>query len=153
MEMSWKRSSSFTRTIIPKTMTAQEVIDFINVTRNGIVATIRKDGSPHTAWNPVAYVEDKLYTYADPNSVCYRNLHRDGRVSVAIALGSKAVFVEGEAKEVGQVSKMIDTLLAKILSEVKDWIPKSSVTYVSLAECQASIFEIKITKILSYKGG
>ncbi|MGI0079102.1 MAG: pyridoxamine 5'-phosphate oxidase family protein [Nitrososphaerales archaeon] len=151
MEESLKRSSSFTRIIMPETMTPKEVIDFINATRNGIIATVRKDGSPHAAWNPVAYVEDKLYTYADPHSVCYSNLRRDGRVSVAIASGDKAVFMEGEADEVGQVSKLIDTLLSKILSQVKDWIPMSSYNYASLGECQASIFEIRLAKILSYK--
>ncbi len=153
LDGSLKKSSSFTRTIMPTTMNAEEVVDFINQqVKDGVVATVRSDGSPHTAWNPVAYVEGKLYTYADPQSVCYKNLHRDGRVSFATTSGGKAVYLEGEAKEVGRVCEMVDSLLARILSEVKDWIPKSSFNYASLAECQASIFEMKITKILSYKG-
>ena len=80
-------------------MTADEVVPFINGERNAIIATVRKDGSPHSAWNPIAYVENKLYTYADPHSVCYTNLQRDGRVALAITSGGKAVFIEGEAKK------------------------------------------------------
>ena len=146
------RASSFTRIIMPSTLTAGEVIDFMNEKENAaIIATVRRDGSPHTAWNPIAYVEGKLYTYADPHSVCYKNLKRDGRVSVVITAGSKAVFIQGEGKEVGQVNKLIDTLLERILSVVKGWIPPSSYNYSSLAECEASIFEIKMSKIITYK--
>ena len=152
LEDSLKRTSSFTRTIMPRTMTAEEVIGFVNEKKNAaIIATVRKDGSPHTAWNPIAYVDGKLYTYADPHSTCYKNLKREGRVSVAVTGGSKAVFIQGEAEEAGQVSKMIDTLLARILSVVKGWIPASSYNYASLADCQASIFEIKMAKIITYK--
>ncbi len=152
LDDSLRKSNSFTRTIMPKTLTASEVVSFINGNRNAIIATARKDGSPHTAWNPVAYVDKKLYTYADPSSRAYKNFQRDGRVALAITSGDNAVFIEGKAAKVGEVSKMIDTLLAKIRSVVKNWIPDSSFNYGSLAECQASIFEIKIHKILSYKG-
>ena len=136
---------------MPKSMTAQEVVAFVNEERNAIIATTKKDGSPHTAWNPVAYVDDKLYFYSDPHSLCYRNLVRDGRVSMAIASGNRAVFVEGDSNEVGKVNALVDTVMATIFSNVESWIPKSSYNYSSLAECQASIFEIRIAKILTYK--
>jgi uncharacterized pyridoxamine 5'-phosphate oxidase family protein len=151
IEQSQSGSTSFTKTIMPKTMNAEEIIAFINRQKNAIIATTRKNGFPHTAWNPVAYVNQKLYTYADPNSVFFKNLNRDGRVSLAIASGSRALFIEGRAEEVGKISNLIDSLLAKILSEVKGWIPESSYNYSSLRECQASIMEIKMSKILSYK--
>lgn len=151
MEESRRRSSIFTKTIMPKSMAAEEVISFINEESSGIVATTRKDGSPHVAWNPLAYADDKLYTYADPHSVCYRNLSRDRRVSVAIISRDRAVFVDGEAEEVGRVSKLVDTLLATILSVAKNWIPQSSYNYASLAECQASVFEIRMTRVLSWR--
>jgi hypothetical protein len=63
LDQSARRASSFTRTIMPKSMTAQEVVGFVNEERNAIIATTKKDGSPHTAWNPVAYVDNKLYFY------------------------------------------------------------------------------------------
>jgi uncharacterized pyridoxamine 5'-phosphate oxidase family protein len=151
LDQSSRRASAFTRTIMPKSMTAQEVVDFVNEERNGIIATMKKDGSPHTAWNPVAYVDDKLYFYSDPRSLCYRNLIRDGRLSMAIASGNRAVFVEGGSKEVGQVRALVDTVMTRIFSNVNDWIPKSSYNYSSLAECEASIFETKMAKILTYK--
>jgi Pyridoxamine 5'-phosphate oxidase len=151
LDQSARRASSFTRTIMPKSMTAQEVVGFVNEERNAIIATTKKDGSPHTAWNPVAYVDNKLYFYSDPHSLCYRNLVRDQRISMAIASGNRAVFVEGEGKEVGQVRQLVDTVLARILSVADRWIPASSYNYSSLAECEASIFEIKIVKVLTYK--
>ena len=151
MEKSRGRSTGFTKTIMPKSMTADEVIRLINEKPGAIVATVRKDGSPHTAWNALAYVDDRLYTYAHPHSVCYRNLKRDRRVSAAVISGDKAVFMDGEANEVGQVSKLFDTLLARILSVAKNWMPERGYNYTSLRECQGSIFEVTITRILSWK--
>jgi hypothetical protein len=133
-------------------MTAEEVISLVNDRSSAaIIATIRGDGSPHTAWNPIAYVDGSLYTYSDPHSVCYKNLKRDGRLSVAITGGDKAVFIQGTAKETGRVNELIDTLLARIFSVVKGWIPSSSYNYASLADCQASIFAIRMVKIITYK--
>lgn len=84
---------------MPGTMTADEVIEFVNGQRNTIIATVRKNGAPHTAWNPVVFVDDALYAYADPASVCYRNLVRSRRVSLAVASGNRAIFIEGIAEE------------------------------------------------------
>lgn len=89
MDSSLDHSSTFTKTIMPKTMKAREAIDFINEQKSGVFATVRKDKSPHAAWNPAAFVSGKHYTYADPHSVFYKNLKRDRRVSVAITSGSK----------------------------------------------------------------
>ena len=136
---------------MPKSMTAQEAVAFVNEERNAIIATTKKDGSPHTAWNPVAYVDERLYFYSDPRSLCYRNLVRDGRLSIAIASGNRALFVEGDSEAVGQVKTLVDTVMARIFSACEGWIPKSSYNYSSLAECQASIFEVKMTKVLTYK--
>ncbi len=82
----------------------------------------------------------------------YKNAKRGGQVAIAVTSGDKAVFIEGRTVEVAKVNKVIDTLLSKIRSTVKDWIPDSSYNYASLEECQASIFEINIGRILSYKG-
>ncbi|HKW05622.1 MAG TPA: pyridoxamine 5'-phosphate oxidase family protein [Nitrososphaerales archaeon] len=136
---------------MPGTMTAEEVIEFVNEQRNAIIATVRKNGAPHTAWNPVAYVDNALYAYADPASVCYRNLVGSRRASLAVALGNRAIFIEGIAKEKARVNEVIGTLLAKIFSVVENWIPKNSYNYSSLLDCKASIFDIKIEKILTYK--
>jgi uncharacterized pyridoxamine 5'-phosphate oxidase family protein len=152
LDESFRRSSAFTKKIMPKRLAAREVVSFINHEKNAVFATSRKDGFPHTAWNPIVYVDKKLYTYADPNSVFYRNLKRDGRVALAITSGNKAVFIEGVSREVAQVRSVIDTLLADIRSVVKDWIPDSSYNYATLNDCQASIFEIEPLKILSYSG-
>jgi uncharacterized pyridoxamine 5'-phosphate oxidase family protein len=152
LDESATRANAFTRKIMPNTMTGNEAAAFINDKGNSaIVATVRKNGSPHTAWNPIAFVDERLYTYADPSSVCYKNMKRDGRVSVAITGKSDAIFIQGEASDVGKVNQSIDTLLARIFSVVKGWIPPSSYNYASLAECQASIFEIEISKILTFK--
>lgn len=137
---------------MPKSMTAGEIVSFINAEKSAVIATARKNGSPHTAWNPLAYVNEKLYTYGDPNSAFYKNAKRDGRLAVAITSGDKAVFIEGTAIEIAKVNEVTKTLLANIRAIVKNWIPDSSYNYVSLEECQASIFEIKISRILSYKG-
>ena len=137
---------------MPRTMTPDEVVSFINAGKSAVIATVRKNGSPHTAWSPVAYVEQKLYTYGDPNSVFYKNVKRDGRIAIAITSGEGAVFIEGSAMEVAPVKNSIDGLLSMILAVVKNWIPDSSYNYSSLEVCQASIFEVKISRILSYKG-
>jgi uncharacterized pyridoxamine 5'-phosphate oxidase family protein len=49
-----------------------------------MIASVRKNGSPHAAWNPFAFVENRLYIYADPNLACYKNIVRDPRVALAI---------------------------------------------------------------------
>jgi uncharacterized pyridoxamine 5'-phosphate oxidase family protein len=152
IDHSLQKSASFTRSIMPKTLSAPEVVSFINEKKNAIIATVRKNGSPHTAWNPVAYANAKLYAYGDPNSAFYKNAKRDGRVSLAIASGDKAVFIEGSAVEIAKVNEVIGTLLECIRSMVKNWNPNSSYNYSSLEECQGSIFEVKISRILSYKG-
>jgi hypothetical protein len=56
---------------MPKTMTATEVVALINGGKSAIIATGRKNGSPHTVWNPIAYVEEKLYTYGDSSNVVH----------------------------------------------------------------------------------
>jgi nitroimidazol reductase NimA-like FMN-containing flavoprotein (pyridoxamine 5'-phosphate oxidase superfamily) len=152
IDQSMQRATPFTRSIMPKTMTATEVVSFINGGKSAVIATVRKNGSPHTAWNPIAYIEEKLYTYGDPSSVFYKNAKRGGQVAIAVTSGDKAVFIEGRTVEVAKINKVIETLLSKIRSTVKDWIPDSSYNYASLEECQGSIFEINIGRILSYKG-
>ncbi len=152
MQDSLKKASTFTRTIIPKRMTADEVVGLINGEGSALIATVRKNGSPHNAWNPIVYVKNRLFTYADPHSVCYRNIERDGRVAAAITAKGRAVFIEGIAKNVGKVSELVDSLLPEIFSKVKDWIPSSWYNYSSFVVCQASIFEIQMNRILTYKG-
>lgn len=152
IEQSLEKSTAFTRAIMPKRMTAKEIVSFINEGKSAVLATVRKDGSPHTAWSPVAFVGGKLYTYGDPSSAFYKNVKRDGRMSMAVTSEDSAVFIEGNAIEIAPVSKSIDGLLSNIRSVVKNWIPDSSYNYSSLEECQASIFEVKMSRILSYKG-
>lgn len=152
IDQSLQKTTAFTRSIMPKTMIASEVVSFVNAANSAIIATVRKNGSPHSAWNPIAYVDEKLYTYGDPNSAFYRNVKRDSRVAIAITSGGSAVFIEGEAVEIAKLNTVIHTLLANIRSVVRNWVPDSSYNYSSLEECQASIFEVKISKILSYKG-
>ena len=84
-------------------MTPNEVVAFINAGKSAVIATVRKNGSPHTAWCQVAYVEDKLYTYGDPNTVFYKNVKREGRIAIAITSGDSAVFIKGIATEVAPV--------------------------------------------------
>lgn len=151
IDRSLQKSTSFSRSIMPNSMSADEIVLFINAAGSAVIATVRENASPHTAWNPIAYVDEKLYTYGDPSSVFYKNVKRDGRVSLAITSGGKAAFIEGRAIEVAKVNQVIDTLLASIRSVVKAWIPDSSYNYSSLRECKASIFEIEISRILSYK--
>lgn len=151
IDRSLQESTAFTRAIMPKTMTAEEVVSFINAGKSAIVATVRKNGSPHTAWTPIAYVEHRLYTYGDPKSVFYKNVKRDGRIAISITSDGSAVFIEGNAKEITPVSEAINGLLSSIRSVVKNWIPDSSYNYSSLEECQASILEVEISRILSYK--
>ncbi len=146
------RATPFTRKIMPRAMTAEEVRSLMNGRKGTvIVATVRKDGSPHTAYTPVACVGGSMYTYADPRSVCYRNLRRDGRLSAAVIGGSGFVFVEGRAAEVGRVCDLVDTLVARIFEASDAWIPKTSVMYPSLKECRASVFEVTPTRVITCK--
>lgn len=61
-------------------------------------------------------------------------------------------MIEGRAMEVGQVKKLIDTLLSEILLVAKGCIPTSSYNYSSLEKCEAYIIEVDVSKILSYNG-
>jgi hypothetical protein len=59
---------------------------------------------------------------------------------------------DGEEKKEKKGENSINSELAKIRSVAKDWIPDRSYNYNSLEECQALVFEVKMSKILSYKG-
>ena len=133
-------------------MNAQEVVSLINKEKSVILATVRKNVSPHISWSPVAYVDGKLYTYGDPQSIFYKNVKRDCRVSVAITSGNRPVFIEEDLYEVASVKEIMQSLLARILTEVKDWIPSNSYNYASFSECEVSIFEVSTRRIISYKG-
>ncbi len=152
IDRSSRHASPFTKTIMPVAMDADELVAFINEKgKSAIVATLRRDGSPHTSWSPVACVGGELYLYADPRSACCRNLRRDPRISVAVVGGGAGAFLQGEAAEVGSVRDLVEGLVREIFEAVPNWIPRTSVTYPSLEECTASIFSIEMSRVISYK--
>ncbi len=147
IERSYAKATPFTRKILGKPMTATEAIDFINKNKDGILATVKTSGKPHTSWKLLVYFEGRLYTTENPQSLAYRNLIKNPYVAIAITNHSKGVFIEGIAKPIGTAAELRSTLLARIESWSEDqrhtgrWLPRSYEGYV---------FEIKIQKLLTY---
>ncbi len=77
-----------------------EVIGKLESQQNIWFGSVRADGRPHLA--PVWFVwhAGKIYIGTDPKSVKSRNVHRDGRVVLALEEGTHPVIVEGHAQPV-----------------------------------------------------
>lgn len=150
-----QNATRFTKTVLGKPLSAREVAGLINTLKSGVLATTKADGSCHLAAMLFAYVDGKLYTCAHPNSLCFRNIARDGRVAAAFTeRGGKGrtIILEGRAKMVGPVNRLVDSVLARIENEVGPWYARSSATHSSLEDDESRMFEIRLEKIFTYSG-
>ena len=81
-----------------ETMSQNRLEEFLGAPRNAIVATIRKSGSPQLSPVWYLYENEKFYFPILTDSVKYRNLRRDPRVSICIDGAfpdMRSVIVEG----------------------------------------------------------
>ena len=84
-----------------RTMTRQEMESYLHETHIANLATLKRDGSPHLAPIWYEYDKEKLYIIAGNSSVKVRNINRDPRVVVSIAVPDepyKYVLIEGNAE-------------------------------------------------------
>jgi PPOX class probable F420-dependent enzyme len=84
-----------------RTMTPQEVGAYLNEVQIANMATLRRDGSPHLAPIWYEYDGEKLYITTGSSSVKVRNIKRDPRVMVSVAVPEEPyryVLIEGRAE-------------------------------------------------------
>lgn len=82
-------------------MTKEQVDDFLQGSRHAIVSTIRKDGSSQLSPTWYLYEGGNIYIFVPVDSVKYRNLKRDPRISICIDGGhpdARAVMIYGDAE-------------------------------------------------------
>jgi PPOX class probable F420-dependent enzyme len=82
------------------TMSQERLDEFLNEPRNAIVATIRKSGSPQLSPVWYLYENNKFYFPVLTDSLKYKNLKRDPRVSICVDGAypdQRAVMVNGTA--------------------------------------------------------
>ncbi len=155
IDVTLRKATPFTRTVLGKPLSAREVAGFINTLQSGVLATTKPDGSSHLAAMLFAYVDNRLYTCAHPKSLCYKNMLRDARMSAAFAeKGGKGrtVILEGRAKTLGPVRKLRGTVLARIEGEIGPWYARSSATHSSLDDDESKMIQIIPDKVFTYSG-
>lgn len=84
-----------------RTMTTGEVEKYLGGTHIANLATLKSDGSPHVAPAWYEYRGEELYIIAGDSSVKVRNITRDPRVMVSIAVCEEPyryVLMEGQAE-------------------------------------------------------
>lgn len=84
-----------------KTMSQERLEGFLQAPRNAVVATIRKNGSPQLTPVWYLYEQGTFYFPIQTESVKYRNLQRDPRISMCIDGAFpdlRAVMVAGSAE-------------------------------------------------------
>ena len=84
-----------------RTMTRQEMEEYLKETHIANLATVKPDGSPHLA--PVWYEYDgeRLYMITSDSTAKARNINRDSRVVASIAVPGepyKYVLIQGNAE-------------------------------------------------------
>lgn len=94
----------------------------------GMLGTIRRDGSPRVSPIEVAFYEGRLYVGMMPGSTKFRDVERDGRISLVTAIADKDDMA-GEGKLFGVAARVTDDgLAARILhaaAEASGFDPES----------------------------
>ncbi len=96
-------ASPFTRSLFEATRwSADQVIAFVNRTRNVSVASITATGDPHAAVVIGACLDEQIYFTVAPRSLLGRNLGQHPRIAFTVCEGAHGVMGRGKAVRVAR---------------------------------------------------
>ena len=110
---SHQRASEFTRSLFEESWTSDQVVDFINRSRNATIATTNPQGQPHAAVVIVGSVNQCIYFTVAPSSVLFRNLTSNDQIAFSVCDSLHAVMGQGRGVRVGnavELTSLIDKL-------------------------------------------
>ncbi|MBW2383156.1 MAG: pyridoxamine 5'-phosphate oxidase family protein [Deltaproteobacteria bacterium] len=118
-----------------KSMTPEEVREFLKSQRTLILSTVKKDGAPvaHALW--FTYLDNAVYFDTQPASFKARNVQRDNRVCCLVEAGEKyfdlrGVMIQGrcvpvedeaEVARVAAAKEEKNALIGSGLEEMPEW--------------------------------
>ena len=132
-------------------LTQQEISDLLAEPYLCHLATVRPDGRPHVT--PIWYMEEngKAFIMASPNSVKFRNVRHNAKVSLSIGTEErpyKYVVLEGEGR-------IIDDNLERVIQGIATRYrgPEVGGAYARdlLAAGGIRVLEVQIQRVLSWK--
>ena len=134
-------------------MTPQEISDFLAESHVAHIATVRPDGRPHLT--PISYIAEldtqgKAYLMAPENTVKFRNIRRNPKVSLSVANDQRPfdyVLLEGEGRLTQD--NMEDVLERMCLR----YYPERGTAWAKqlLAAGGLIVLEVTVNKVLSRK--
>ena len=88
-------------------MTAQEVLEFLQKNRAMVISTVAPSGAPHITSVGIVVVMGNIYFRIAPQSAVYRHIRRNPRVAVAFVEPPFAVnvFIEGSVRLLDEASE------------------------------------------------
>jgi len=115
-----ERATPLTRSIFagPRSMTASEVLDFLQSSRMAEISTVSPSGIPHIASVAFILLESKLYFRMAPHSALHRNLRHNPLAAVAVVEPPFRcnVFIQGSVRFLSEESDEIRIVRAPFLA-------------------------------------
>ena len=134
-------------------MTPQEISDFLAESHVAHIATVRPDGRPHLT--PISYIAEldtqgKAYVMAPEDTVKFRNIRRNPRVSLSVASDQRPfdyVLLEGEGR---LTHDNIEDVLERMCLR---YYPERGTAWARqlLAAGGLIVLEVTVNKVLSRK--
>ena len=131
-------------------LSQQEISDLLSEPHLTHLATVRPDGRPHLT--PIWYVETdgKAFVMANANSVKFRNVRHNPKVSLSIATDQrpyKYVVLEGEGR-------IVDENLYQVIERIciKYDGPERGRAYAQelVAAGEVRVLEVQVNRVLSW---
>ena len=104
LDASMAAASPFTRSLEGDDRTADQVEEFINATRNVIVAVVRSNGQPHAVPVIGGCLDGEIYVTVSPGSVLANSIDRSPEIAFTVADLAHSLIGSGTAKKVGRPS-------------------------------------------------
>ena len=132
-------------------LSQQEISDILAEPHLCHLATVRPDGRPHVT--PIWYIEvnGKAFVMAGANSVKFRNVRRNPKVSLSIGTDQrpyKYVVLEGDGR-------ITDDNLAQVIERIASRYrgPEMGRAYARdlIAAGEIRVLEVEVRRVLSWK--
>ncbi len=104
------RASAFTRSLEGEVQTADQLEEFVNLTRNVTLAVVRRSGLPHATPVIGGCIDGVIHVTVSPGSVLANCLHHSREVAFTLADIVHTVIGAGTAEPLGRVSELPDVV-------------------------------------------
>ena len=136
---------------VSRTLSQQEISEYLSEPHVCHLATVRPDGRPHLT--PIWYLEEdgKAFVFAEADSVKFRNVRQNPKVSLSIAIDHhpfQYVLLEGEGRlTVDNMDQVIERICVRYDG------PERGGAYARdlLAEGKQLVLEIQVHRVLSLR--